>query len=183
MQKIYKEYQKAAASQGGAGGSGMAGGGGLGAEEEMAEPLSDLLGVSSAGSQRKDRELTLDEKKYLLAAERGDIARVRQYLEASNAGAMDKFNINAVDPLGRSALYIAIEYENIEMIETLLEFHVDVGEGLLHAINEEFVEAVELLLNYQDHGGNLTDVSILILFHSINLSQEKINNLIILGYF
>jgi hypothetical protein len=29
---------------------------------------------------------------------------------------------------------------------------VDVGEALLHAINEEFVEAVEILLHYQDHG-------------------------------
>lgn len=153
MQKIYREYQKAAASK--------AGEAGMGSDEDMVEPLSDLLAPPiQAGLQRKDRELTLDEKKFLLAAERGDIARVRAYLEESQTGAYEKFNINAVDPLGRSALYIAIEYENIEMIETLLEFHVDIGEALLHAINEEFVEAVELLLNYQDHGGNLTDVSI-----------------------
>lgn len=159
MQKIYKEYQKVAAAKGARGSFG--GSGGLGDDEGMIEPFNELLGSSQGGmQQRKDRQLTLDEKKYLLAAERGDIARVRAYLEESAAGAYDKFNINAVDPLGRSALYIAIEYENIEMIESLLEYHVDVGEALLHAINEEFVEAVELLLNYQDHGGNLTDVSI-----------------------
>ena len=156
MQKIYKEYQKVAASKGG-------GGGVSSIEEDMGDPLSELLGSTAQMSlQRKDRDLTLDEKKFLLAAERADIARVRAYLEESQTGVYEKFNINAVDPLGRSALYIAIEYENIEMIETLLEFHVDVGEAVLHAINEEFVEAVELLLNYQDHGGNLTDVSIYI---------------------
>jgi hypothetical protein len=40
------------------------------------------------------------------------------------------------------------------MIELLLNNHVDVGEAILHAINEEFVEAVEMLLSYQDHGKN-----------------------------
>jgi transient receptor potential cation channel subfamily C protein 4 len=98
---------------------------------------------------RQETELTLEEKKYLLCAERGDISGVKYYLEgASN---FEYFNMNAVDPLGRSALYIAIEYENIEMIKMLLSFHVYVGEGLLHAINEEFVEAVEILLQYQDN--------------------------------
>ena len=161
MQKIYREYQKVAAAKAvGGGGGGSGGTSERGGEDELLEPLSDLLAPPiQAAMQRKERELSLDEKKYLLAAERGDIGRVRSYLEGSQAGLYDKFNINAVDPLGRSALYIAIEYENIEMIENLLEFHVDVGEALLHAINEEFVEAVELLLNYQDHGGNLTDVS------------------------
>jgi ankyrin repeat protein len=145
MQKIYKEYKKAQ-KQG---------------ETEM-EPLSELLSPPAnlmlpSSSNRRDRELSMEEKKYLLAAERGDIATVKYFLEEANN--FDKFNINAVDPLGRSALYIAIEYENIEMIEILLGYHVDVGEALLHAINEEFVEAVEMLLNYQDHGGNFTDVT------------------------
>lgn len=170
MQKIYKEYQKAASAKGGGGGGGGGGAGGMlgiGGSEEDVEPLSELFVPPQPSMQRKERELTLDEKKYLLAAERGDIARVRAYLEEAQSGVLAMFNINAVDPLGRSALYIAIEYENIEMIETLLEFHVDVGEALLHAINEEFVEAVELLLNYQDHGGNLTDVSLILLLYFI----------------
>jgi hypothetical protein len=143
MQKIYKEYQKAQ-RQGEAG----------------IEPLSDLLMPPPSFIQqqqmfKRERELSMDEKKYLLCAERGDIAGVKYYLE--EAGNFEKFNMNAVDPLGRSALYIAIEYENIEMIELLLSFHVDVGEALLHAINEEFVEAVEILLHYKDSGGKLGD--------------------------
>ena len=144
MQKIYKEYQKAQKT----GETGM-------------EPLSDLLlpppsFIQQEQNYKRDRELSMDEKKYLLSAERGDIAGVKYYLE--EAANLEKFNMNAVDPLGRSALYIAIEYENIEMIELLLGYHVDVGEALLHAINEEFVEAVEILLHYQDHGGNLSEV-------------------------
>jgi hypothetical protein len=143
MQKIYKEYQKAQKH----------------GETEI-EPLSDLLMPPPSFIQqqqmfKRERELSVDEKKYLLAAERGDIAGVKYYLE--EADNFEKFNMNAVDPLGRSALYIAIEYENIEMIEMLLSFHVDVGEALLHAINEEFVEAVEILLHYKDTGGQLKD--------------------------
>ena len=57
--------------------------------------------------------------------------------------------MNCVDPLGRSALLIAIENENIEMIEVLLNYNVEVGDSLLHAINEENVEAVELILNHE----------------------------------
>ena len=61
----------------------------------------------------------------------------------------NNININCVDPLGRTALLIAIENENIEMIEMLLRSSVEIGDALLHAINEENVEAVELLLNHQ----------------------------------
>ena len=56
-----------------------------------------------------------------------------------------------MDPLGRTALHIAIENENIEMIELLLSFNVELGDALLHAINEENVEAVELLLLHQNN--------------------------------
>jgi ankyrin repeat protein len=138
MQRIYKEYRKAQCE----------------GDAEF-DQLSDLFPNNQQQSDiKKERELSLYEKKYLLAIERGDIATVKYYLD----NVFDKFDKNAVDPLGRSALHIAIEYENIEMIEVLLNSQVDIGEGILHAINEEFVEAVEMLLNYQDNGGNLVDV-------------------------
>ena len=54
-----------------------------------------------------------------------------------------------MDPLGRTALHIAIENENIEMIELLLAYNVELGDALLHAINEENVEAVEMILVHQ----------------------------------
>ncbi|CAF1567670.1 unnamed protein product, partial [Rotaria sordida] len=87
------------------------------------------------------------------------MATTRRYLAISSGTTaalldvdmpMTPININCLDPLGRSALSIAIEYENIEMIELLLSYNVDTGEALLHAIDEEFVEAVELLLQHED---------------------------------
>lgn len=59
-------------------------------------------------------------------------------------------NINCVDPLGRSALLMAIDNENLEMVELLINHKVDTKDALLHAISEEFVEAVEVLLDHED---------------------------------
>lgn len=59
-------------------------------------------------------------------------------------------NINCVDPLGRSALLMAIDNENLEMVEVLINLKVDTKDALLHAISEEFVEAVEVLLDNED---------------------------------
>ncbi|XP_048512016.1 transient receptor potential-gamma protein isoform X5 [Athalia rosae] len=92
--------------------------------------------------------LSLDEKKYLLAVERGDIASVRRMLQ--RAQETDYTNINCVDPLGRSALLMAIDNENLEMVELLIEHRVDTKDALLHAISEEFVEAVEVLLEHEE---------------------------------
>ena len=112
------------------------------------------LEESSSTSQQDmlEKELTILEKKYLLAIERGDIATVLFHLnEYNNNLYFEKFNKNVLDPFGRSALHIAIEYNNIEMIQVLLNHQLDTNECLLHAINEEFVEAVEILLQHQDN--------------------------------
>lgn len=55
-------------------------------------------------------------------------------------------DINCVDSLGRGALTIAIDAENLELVELLVIMSVDTKDALLQAINAEFVEAVELLL-------------------------------------
>lgn len=44
---------------------------------------------------------------------------------------------------------MAIDNENLEMIELLISSGVEMKDALLHAINEEFVEAVELLLDQE----------------------------------
>lgn len=62
----------------------------------------------------------------------------------------EHININCVDPLGRSALLMAIDNENLEMVELLINYNVDTKDALLHAISEEFVEAVEMLLDHED---------------------------------
>lgn len=68
-------------------------------------------------------------------------------------------SINCVDPLGRSALLMAIDNENLEMVELLINNNVDTKDALLHAISEEFVEAVEMLLDHEDQDQNPCNVS------------------------
>lgn len=65
--------------------------------------------------------------------------------------------INCVDPLDRSALLMAIDNENLEMVSLLIDFKVDTKDALLHAISEEFVEAVELLLDHEESLPRLPD--------------------------
>ncbi|XP_071951202.1 short transient receptor potential channel 4-like isoform X2 [Antedon mediterranea] len=93
---------------------------------------------------RKETPLSTAEKQYLVAVERGDFGSVRHFLE--EAEIYFNININCVDPLGRTALMISIQNENIEVTELLLRHNIHVGDALLHAIDEEVVEAVELIL-------------------------------------
>lgn len=48
---------------------------------------------------------------------------------------------------------MAIDNENLGMVELLINFNVDTKDALLHAISEEFVEAVEMLLDHEDGNG------------------------------
>ncbi|XP_035211630.1 transient receptor potential-gamma protein-like isoform X2 [Stegodyphus dumicola] len=95
----------------------------------------------------KEGALTLEEKRFLVAVERGDLASTRRYLESAKE---KNININCTDPLGRSALLMAIDNENLEMVQLLIYSQVETKDALLHAINEEFVEAVELLLEHEE---------------------------------
>jgi hypothetical protein len=144
MDKVYYEYRKTLMNTSKANDD-------LGIDME-----EDSLGM---GVIRKEVDLTNDEKQYLLAVERGDIPSTRQYL---GIGLQTGLNVNCVDPLGRTALLISIENENIEMIELLLSYNVELGDSLLQAINEENVEAVELLLNHAV-ATNGEEVSIIII--------------------
>ncbi|XP_047246695.1 short transient receptor potential channel 4b isoform X1 [Girardinichthys multiradiatus] len=101
---------------------------------------------------RAEAELSPMEKVYLGAVERGDYASVKQALD--EAEIYFRININCVDPLGRTALLIAIENENLEIIELLLSYNIHVGDALLHAIRKEVVGAVELLLNHKRPRGD-----------------------------
>lgn len=79
-------------------------------------------------------------------------------------------NVNCVDPLGRTALLMAIDNENLEMVELLINYNVDTKDALLHSISEEFVEAVEVLLdhedlNFQNEGSHVSLVNLNIYFY------------------
>lgn len=85
----------------------------------------------------------------------------------------DYINVNCVDPLGRSALLMAIDNENLEMVELLIEHRVQTRDALLHAISEEFVEAVEALLDHEETRHkvgepHVSNLSIHIIYFSLN---------------
>lgn len=63
------------------------------------------------------KPLTKTEKFFLIAVERGDLASVRRFLTTPASD----FNMNCCDPIGRSALLMAIDNENLDMIEELLK--------------------------------------------------------------
>lgn len=111
-------------------------------EEGLAEKENEFDTVT-------DVALTNIEKKFLLSAERGDCATVRKLIQEFKEQP-EELNINCVDPLQRSALIAAIENENIELIQLLLESGIQVKDALLHAIKEEYIEAVETLLQWEE---------------------------------
>lgn len=73
-----------------------------------------------------------------------------QTFRAIEKAKLSDMNLNCVDPLGRTALLMAIDNENLEMVELLINSNVETKDALLHAISEEFVEAVEVLLDHED---------------------------------
>ncbi|XP_046394033.1 transient-receptor-potential-like protein [Ischnura elegans] len=123
----------------------------------MAEEKKDLDMEEGGKSSRRcsikmpdlPKPLNLEEKKFLLAVERGDIANVKRMIQRSHRHP-GTININCVDPLGRGALLMAIDNENLEMVELLVVLGIETKDALLHAINAEFVEAVELLLEHEE---------------------------------
>jgi hypothetical protein len=58
--------------------------------------------------------------------------------------------MNCVDPLGKGALSLAIDGENLEMVELLIIMGVETKNALLQAIDVGFVEAAELLLEHEE---------------------------------
>ena len=62
---------------------------------------------------------------FLLNVERGDVAYVKKIVSAL-AAKKNVFDLNCVDPLGRSGLVIAIENENMDMIQYLLEAGIEI---------------------------------------------------------
>ena len=96
---------------------------------------------------RGDTDTSPDERHFLKSVEKGDFSSVQNFLEES--AIYFNININCVDALGRTGLIIAIENENMDIIELLLSYNVELGDALLFAIEEEVPQAVEILLTYR----------------------------------
>ncbi|XP_068960787.1 short transient receptor potential channel 1 isoform X3 [Petaurus breviceps papuanus] len=116
----------------------------------------DLSGSSASSSPTKllalkdvrdvKEDTTLDEKLFLLACDKGDYYMVKKLLEENSAGDM---NINCVDVLGRNAVTITIENENLDILQLLLDYGCQSTDALLVAIDSEVVGAVDILLNHR----------------------------------
>ncbi|XP_058478666.1 short transient receptor potential channel 1 [Solea solea] len=91
-------------------------------------------------------ETTLDEKLFLLACEKGDYYMVKKLLEENRHG---ELNLNCVDVLGRDAVTITIENENLDILQLLLDHGCQATDALLVAIDSEVVGAVDILLNHR----------------------------------
>ncbi|XP_070978147.1 short transient receptor potential channel 5-like [Oncorhynchus clarkii lewisi] len=100
---------------------------------------------------RAEVDLSAEERAYLTAVEKGDYVGVKHALREVEV--YYNMDVNCLDPLGRSALLIAIENENLEVMELLLDHGVATGDALLYAIRKEVVGAVELLLSHRRPGG------------------------------
>ncbi|XP_023337081.1 transient receptor potential protein [Eurytemora carolleeae] len=98
--------------------------------------------------QKGEKPLSTQEKRFMLCSERGDCASVRKMIELYKS--RDDFNINCMDPLGRTALSIAIINENPELMEILLENEIKTYDSLLLAIEEEYVDGLEILLEHEE---------------------------------
>ncbi|XP_055601082.1 transient-receptor-potential-like protein [Uranotaenia lowii] len=123
------------------------GGFGLQIESPSPVPSNSILNMTLS-SITLPVPLTMEEKKYLLAVERGDLGTVKRILQRAHR--KRHINVNCVDSLGRGALTLAIDGENLEMVELLIIMQVETKDALLLAINAEFVEAVELLLEHEE---------------------------------
>ncbi|NXD71520.1 TRPC1 protein, partial [Eolophus roseicapillus] len=129
--------------------NGPGGAGAMAALYQSADPSASaspnkLLALKDVRQVKE--ETTLDEKLFLLACDKGDYYMVKKLLEENSSGEM---NINCVDVLGRNAVTITIENENLDILQLLLDYGCQSSDALLVAIDSEVVGAVDILLNHR----------------------------------
>ncbi|EUB57492.1 Short transient receptor potential channel [Echinococcus granulosus] len=118
------------------------------------EPHSvDTRRINHSGGEGSPsrRGLTDEERVYLNAASIGDVGVIRMSLE--DADSSPNFNVNCVDYMGRNALHLAVDSENIEAIEMLLDklsFEC-IEEALLHGISKGLVKIVRVIIEHPNY--------------------------------
>nr|CAH8873702.1 unnamed protein product [Trichobilharzia regenti] len=121
--------------------------------------MSDLRKATSASKQAagclftnfEDVRLTDEERVYLNAAATGDIGIIRMSLEDSDDSV--EFNVNCVDYMGRNALHLAVDSENTDVMEMLLDklnFEC-IEEALLHAISKGHPKLVRVIIEHPNY--------------------------------
>ncbi|KAM7535485.1 hypothetical protein Aperf_G00000091743 [Anoplocephala perfoliata] len=81
---------------------------------------------------------------FLDAVERGDKSTVMRCLKCPHP-----VNVNCTNMLGRTAIQIAVDNENFEIVELLLkEPNIRIGDALLYAVQEGVYRIVEMLIDH-----------------------------------
>ncbi|CAD5216358.1 unnamed protein product [Bursaphelenchus okinawaensis] len=89
--------------------------------------------------------ITPQERRFLESAESGDRPTLIACLNQKNV----PLNVNCVDAMGRTAIEIAVDNENLEIVELLLrQTDIRIGNALLCAIREGVYRIVEMLVNH-----------------------------------
>ncbi|XP_070565521.1 short transient receptor potential channel 4-like [Ptychodera flava] len=88
---------------------------------------------------------------YFSAVESTDIRALQDVLKHKS-----RFDVNAVNTNGKTALQLAVRRISTDVIRVLLHHNVNIGDALLHAIEEKFIKAIELILNHPQ-GQDLID--------------------------
>ncbi|XP_011839771.1 PREDICTED: short transient receptor potential channel 6 isoform X3 [Mandrillus leucophaeus] len=93
----------------------------------------------------RSTSLSIEEERFLDAAEYGNVPVVRKMLEECHS-----LNVNCVDYMGQNALQLAVANEHLEITELLLkkENLSRVGDALLLAISKGYVRIVEAILSH-----------------------------------
>ncbi|VDD82693.1 unnamed protein product [Mesocestoides corti] len=87
------------------------------------------------------------EKLFLRSVEYGDAKTVQRLID--NAKSYN-VNVNCMDDMGRGAIRLAIEAEQTDLLQILLTYEaIELRDNLLHAISQENVQAIELILQAQ----------------------------------
>lgn len=88
-----------------------------------------------------------DERLLLHGSRTGDTALLTHIIEKSHS---EPINFNCVDFMGRNALHLAVDSENFEAVDTLLDKVNSecIQEGLLHAINKSDLHMVRAIVDH-----------------------------------
>ncbi|EGT52084.1 CBN-TRP-1 protein [Caenorhabditis brenneri] len=96
---------------------------------------------------RTNDMISPEERRFLEAAELGNKPTLQECLDYHDGER--RLNVNCLDSMGRTALEIAVDNENMEVVELLLQQpDIRIGNALLCAIREGVYRLVEVLVNH-----------------------------------
>ena len=94
-------------------------------------------------------QLSTEERLFLHAARMSDVGMLKELLDNQEKRNY-KLKINCIDYMGRTALFLAVDTENVEAIEILLE-RINwecIEEALLHAISKGIRYLVRIIVDH-----------------------------------